>query len=376
KICLFGFSRGAYTARALAAMIHMVGLLPRDNGEHVAFAWKLFENSVKEFNKKDSDVEKWHTLNFKKTFSREVEIDFLGIWDTVNSVGLVGTGLPYTAKNPIVKRVAHAIALDETRAKFRHKHWDPLTSDTPTKLPEATNWADYTAIVKSQAEAAMLKDRPKTVVEEVWFAGDHCDVGGGNTKYKEECALAHIALRWMVRQTLQHTTIRYDEDVLKIYGIRLNYPFKGGPLNLTQTRLEEAQFPYFRNGNDSLESYMDRERLDAISDIHSQYWGKMGLLWHALEFWPTVKETSKWWWPFKYYLGPPNLWSPRDPFRWRKKIKVHSSVRTRLQHNNGALYRSKINLKLDDVRVEWVEDWEEVRRKFVSAPSPPVGQLF
>ena len=72
KISIFGFSRGAYTARALAGMLTKVGLLPKYNVEQVPFAWKFYQSTDKA-----SMIE---AEGFKKTFSRSVEIDFLGVW--------------------------------------------------------------------------------------------------------------------------------------------------------------------------------------------------------------------------------------------------------------------------------------------------------
>ncbi|KIO29075.1 hypothetical protein M407DRAFT_60257, partial [Tulasnella calospora MUT 4182] len=117
KICLFGFSRGAYTARALAGMIRRVGLLPPGNSEHVPFAYKIFKDH--------DDPLGWICENFKKTFSRNVEVEFVGIWDTVESVGLIPRRLPNTRKNKIVKHVRHALALDERRVKFQASYWRP-----------------------------------------------------------------------------------------------------------------------------------------------------------------------------------------------------------------------------------------------------------
>ncbi|KAH7340539.1 hypothetical protein B0J17DRAFT_715747 [Rhizoctonia solani] len=113
KICLFGFSRGAYTARALAGMLHKVGLLPPDNVEQISFAYQMFKRSDK--------VGFKESAGFKKTFSREVEIEFLGVWDTVSSVGLIfPRHLPFTKSNPIVKTFRHAVSLDERR---QHHLW-------------------------------------------------------------------------------------------------------------------------------------------------------------------------------------------------------------------------------------------------------------
>lgn len=66
KICLFGFSRGAYTARCLAGMIHKVGLLPAHNQAQLAFAYEFY---------KDDTVEGWKMSGeFKRTFSIDVNV--------------------------------------------------------------------------------------------------------------------------------------------------------------------------------------------------------------------------------------------------------------------------------------------------------------
>src|ERR1700761_4430665 len=72
SIFIFGFSRGAYTARAVAAMLHKVGLLTQGNEELIPFAWDMFK----------SDYDKKVYEGFKKTFSRPAPVYFLGLWDT------------------------------------------------------------------------------------------------------------------------------------------------------------------------------------------------------------------------------------------------------------------------------------------------------
>src|SRR5215475_12192259 len=69
QIYIFGFSRGAYTARAVAAMVHKVGLLTQGNDELLPFAWDMFASQS------DEKIYK----GFKATFSREVPIHFLGL---------------------------------------------------------------------------------------------------------------------------------------------------------------------------------------------------------------------------------------------------------------------------------------------------------
>ena len=76
KICLFGFSRGAYIARALAGMLHKVGLLSPYNYQHVPFAYKMYlRNDGRDCNQ---------SRLFKLTFSRSVKIDFIGVWFVFN----------------------------------------------------------------------------------------------------------------------------------------------------------------------------------------------------------------------------------------------------------------------------------------------------
>ncbi|CAE6479938.1 unnamed protein product [Rhizoctonia solani] len=125
KICLFGFSRGAYTARALAGMLHKVGLLPRANYQQVPFAYHMYQRD---------DEEGWEmSKGFKQAFSIDVEIHFMGLFDTVNSVGLIPCELPFAKSNYVVRYFRHAIALDERRSKFKDNLWG-RTSDQDAAL--------------------------------------------------------------------------------------------------------------------------------------------------------------------------------------------------------------------------------------------------
>lgn len=159
QIFIFGFSRGAYTARVLAAILYKVGLLTAGNEELLPFAWDMF--------KRERDIKIYK--GFRHTFSRFVQVHFLGVWDTVSSVGWAWHPqyLQFTANNPIVKTFRHAISLDERRTYFVQNLW---TNDPPEGQD----------------------------VLQVWFPGVHCDVGGG---YKEsEAGLSKIALKWMVEE--------------------------------------------------------------------------------------------------------------------------------------------------------------------------------
>ncbi|KAF9892007.1 hypothetical protein FE257_002971 [Aspergillus nanangensis] len=130
RIYFFGFSRGAYVARFLAEMLDYVGLLEMGNEELVRFAWKTFAKwQQRRSNTKDYPKEKeeqWKYMrSFRETFSRPVtQIQFLGLFDTVNSVPrfenawMQRSKFPYTAKTS-ARVIRHAVGIDERRAKFR-----------------------------------------------------------------------------------------------------------------------------------------------------------------------------------------------------------------------------------------------------------------
>jgi uncharacterized protein (DUF2235 family) len=181
RIFIFGFSRGAYTARALAGFIHSVGLMERGCENLIPYAMALYRARKVDF----------EILNkFKSTYGRSVQIHFLGLWDSVSTVGWIydPVFLPYTTNNKSVLAVRHALAIDERRAFFRQLHWGSDNQDQDMK--------------------------------EVWFAGVHADIGGG---YPEaESGLAKISLRWMIEEAgsrkfgLKIDETKYNRYVLGI----------------------------------------------------------------------------------------------------------------------------------------------------------------
>jgi hypothetical protein len=244
KICIFSFSRGAYTARCLAGMIHKVGLLPPRNIQQISFAYEFYKNDTPEGWKQSSD--------FKKTFCIDVNVYFLGCFDSVASVGFIPRQLPLSSTPTNKSRYfRHAMALDERRAKFkvcRHqtKTWDDIHK---IKRPVAT----VAQVVEREVEAFLpnykdqhdappeyspqRKSHPNlsnedydfitrdeapfsTDVLEVWFAGAHADIGGGAVPNSERHKLAQIPLRWMIRQAFEcNTGIIFRTAVLAEHGL-------------------------------------------------------------------------------------------------------------------------------------------------------------
>ncbi|KZP16562.1 hypothetical protein FIBSPDRAFT_748690 [Athelia psychrophila] len=152
KIFLFGFSRGAYQVRALAGMIETVGLLLPGNQSQIP----LYAGKDK------AGKDKALAPMFKKMLSRtDVRVHFVGVWDTVSSVGLMRPKkmLPRIAEcfNHVCY-FRHALALDERRVKFLPEYVHEGRSHTPHE-PSFLGQKKCTADIK-----------------EVWFAGTHSDV--------------------------------------------------------------------------------------------------------------------------------------------------------------------------------------------------------
>ncbi|KAI9444606.1 hypothetical protein H4582DRAFT_2108483 [Lactarius indigo] len=216
KICIFGFSRGAYTARALAGMIHKVGRFPSPTRCSLA----------------TDDIGWSQSTVFKKAFSVDVRDRFR--WDTVCSVGLIPHTLPFTHSNTAVRYFRHAISLDEHRAKFKANHWH-LRHDHDhkgTELGEMPRSNHRHPHYHSSHHRSHDRDHKKnggedpeegqweTDVREVWFAGCHCDVGGGSVPNGTRNSLARIPLRWMIRECFRaNTGIQFYRESFKDIGL-------------------------------------------------------------------------------------------------------------------------------------------------------------
>ncbi|RKF64665.1 Uncharacterized protein OnM2_017002 [Erysiphe neolycopersici] len=260
KICLFGFSRGAYTIRCLAGMLHKVGLLPAHNSAQINFAYDFYKNDTDEGWKMSAD--------FKKTFCADVSVYFVGIWDCVASVGFFPRKLPFS-KSPTnnIGYFRHAMALDEHRAKFKicqYAHQDPSIisrqkiidnktsrkrmmfgrhSKTDTAAANENRKASNNSLLKramtfSSSMKPVNNDRilestsytlqkPREVIPtdilEVWFCGGHADIGGGAVHNSVRHVLARIPLRWMIRQCFEcNTGIIFKTAALAETGIDIH----------------------------------------------------------------------------------------------------------------------------------------------------------
>ncbi|KAJ7499769.1 hypothetical protein FB451DRAFT_1118880, partial [Mycena latifolia] len=197
KIFFFGFSRGAHQIRALAGMIATVGLVEAGNEDLIPFAYEIY---LERHKGEPTDDAKEIAENFKKTFSREVRIHFLGAWDTVSSIGVFhGKPLPLTSSARHICIFRHALALDERRVKFVPEYVDHDTGSVPGAQP--------------------------VDVKEVWFAGTHSDIGGG-IKKNLKLNLSSVPLLWM-------------ENEASSAGLRLDRQPTGGAWNMADLKKDD-----------------------------------------------------------------------------------------------------------------------------------------
>jgi uncharacterized protein (DUF2235 family) len=188
QIFIFGFSRGAYTARALTGMLEVFGLLRRGSENLIPYAVAEYARQDKHG---DDQKKYWDVLReYARVFGRDIGgrkdhlvVHFLGIWDTVKAAGNLTRQLrwPYTVHLPHVEVIRHAIAVDEKRRPYA-----PYPVGGPL---------DEHLIHTSQD------------LQQVWFAGVHSDVGG---MFEAGAHLSDIPLKWMAQNAVKAGLIVRD----------------------------------------------------------------------------------------------------------------------------------------------------------------------
>jgi uncharacterized protein (DUF2235 family) len=193
EIFLFGFSRGALTARSTAGLIRNAGVLRREHADRLDEAYALYRDRSNKPRSVESEL-------FRRSYSYEspsfqTRIRFIGVWDTVGALGIPWSGVPLanwinrrwsfhdTRLSKQVDGAFQALAIDEKRKPFEPAVW--------VQDPEAVDQR----------------------IEQVWFAGVHCDVGGGYS----DAALADVSLAWMAAHA-QDYGLALREDAFTVAG--------------------------------------------------------------------------------------------------------------------------------------------------------------
>jgi uncharacterized protein (DUF2235 family) len=213
EIFIFGFSRGAFTARSLAGLVALEGILKagspialtqlfnrykKGNEESI---WTLKDKEASGDTSKLTDEEKWLLK-----YSQPAKVKVVGVWDTVGSVGVAAGNIPGISRSQFdylqtglfipIQNGYHALAIDEHRSDFAPTLWT-------VRHPKDPN-------------ARMPPPRPLSNVEQRWFVGAHANVGGGY----ETDLLAQAPLRWMMQKAEGQglsfrSEVALDGDALK-----------------------------------------------------------------------------------------------------------------------------------------------------------------
>jgi len=227
-VFVFGFSRGAYTARSMVGFIRNCGLLPKgslieddpDANDALMEAYEIYRTRDK-----GADTERARIFRDNHK-SRIIPIKFLGVWDTVGALGIPIESFGWfnkeqlefhdTELSGIVENGYHAIAVDEHRKPYEAALWDP-------------------------------REKPKQVVEQRWFIGAHADIGGGY----DDRRLSDITLRWM-------------QEKAQLCGLRLD---PSGIPDVTNTNADGSVADSFREFLNGL-----------FSLFHARYYRPVGRL--------------------------------------------------------------------------------------------------
>jgi len=199
KIYLIGFSRGAYQARILASMLYFGGLpeesiTQEDSDEVTEKVYNAFKGEMDSL-KRRQQISKVANLT-------PVTVDFLGLWDTVEALGVPDyeedTSIPnlrYGDQLCNVKQAFHALSLDDNRANI----FTPILLTNNHLLSNCDIEMDGMSRNDDSSIAAQLNSK----VEEVWFSGAHADVGGGY----DDSNLNGVSLNWMIKQINQSSPL-------------------------------------------------------------------------------------------------------------------------------------------------------------------------
>ncbi|WP_052700899.1 DUF2235 domain-containing protein [Loktanella sp. S4079] len=233
EIYIFGFSRGAYTARSLAGLIRSCGIPPREHVHRLGEAMERYRSRSQDTHPDDDQSFAFRSdfAPFTATSQKEwdwrlrerpgmcvhLAINYLGVWDTVGALGVPAhwaTASLFNRKHQfhdahlssMVKSARHAVALDERRRTFAPAMWsDKLDAMNRTALGLQP---DVTLDPKSRDNWAYRQE---------WFPGDHGSVGGGGDRH----GLSSYACDW-IAQGAQRVGLEMDERVLSSIRERKN----------------------------------------------------------------------------------------------------------------------------------------------------------
>ena len=269
EIFIFGFSRGAFTARSLAGLIALEGILKAGSPIGLTQLFKRYQRGNEEsiWTLKDKETS-GDTSNLTEEerwllkYSQPAKVKVVGVWDTVGSVGMAAGNIPHISRSQFdylqtglfipIQNGYHALAIDEHRSDFGPTLWT-------VRHPKDPN-------------ARTPPPRALSNVEQRWFVGAHANVGGGY----ETDLLAQAPLRWMMQKAESHglsfrSEVAPDGDAVKAPIIDSYHSFGEGVYAMVSSALYRTigQEPVVRengthtNVNETIDaSVFERWRVD------------------------------------------------------------------------------------------------------------------
>lgn len=190
QLFLFGFSRGAFTARSIAGMIRKCGILKKESVDRYRDTTLMYRSDERPNAAIPTEFRHKYSVNG----GQETPIHFIGVWDTVGSLGIPLSGLRNLSKRKhqfhdtelsgSVKNACHALAIDEQRSPFKPALWQYIPKEGQS-------------------------------VDQVWFPGVHSNVGGG---YPDR-SLADLSLDWMI-QKAHNAGLAFDMNVETLHALQ------------------------------------------------------------------------------------------------------------------------------------------------------------
>lgn len=236
ELYLFGFSRGAYTARSLAGLIRTAGLVKSNDLVLIKKAYEIYRDRSNSSTHPSGEIAR----EFREQYSQpDFRIKFIGVWDTVGSLGIplkfIGNKERYefhdTTLSSYVDYAYQALALDEQRKNFEPAIWHQSENVKQNGIDQ--------------------------VLEQKWFAGVHSNIGGG---YPDE-GLSDVSLDWMISKA-SDAGLSFEDAYLKknVHPRPLGFLY------------DSFKFPFFMMGKFKRPIMVE---INAYDDIHPSVYERM-----------------------------------------------------------------------------------------------------
>jgi uncharacterized protein (DUF2235 family) len=209
EVYIFGFSRGAYAARILSALIHVAGIQDtsdikgkKEKYEYVEKIYKAYKGE-KPLAQRKKDVEE-----VIGHYPVSQDIEFMGLWDTVEALGVPDYKEDWKVPNARyedqlcnINSAVHALSVDDDRARI----FTPILLTNSQLISECKN------------------KNIDAIVEEVWFSGAHADVGGGYS----DTDISGVSLNWMLNKIKKYSIVPSGSAVYSDYTDLTHDPESG-----------------------------------------------------------------------------------------------------------------------------------------------------